>query len=56
MELPRTPLPCTGVKIASASAYFHGFGVARQGPWITRVNRLPTEHHVIVPTRISGWR
>src|SRR5215211_7617161 len=25
----------TGVKIASAEAHFHGFGVARQGPWIT---------------------
>ena len=28
------------MKIASAAARFHGFGVARQGPWITWVNRL----------------
>jgi hypothetical protein len=28
----------TDVKIASAAAHFHGFGVARQGPWITWVN------------------
>jgi hypothetical protein len=26
------------VKIALAAAHFHGFGVARQGPWDTRVN------------------
>src|ERR671911_1441017 len=26
------------VKIALAAAHFHGFGVARQGPWITWVN------------------
>src|SRR5829696_8762359 len=25
----------TGVKIALVGAHFHGFGVARQGPWIT---------------------
>src|SRR5215207_5078565 len=24
-----------GVKIVSAAAHFHGFGVARQGPWVT---------------------
>jgi hypothetical protein len=24
-----------GVKIALAAARFHGFGVARQGPWVT---------------------
>jgi hypothetical protein len=28
------------VKIALTVAHFHGFGVARQGPWITWVNRL----------------
>jgi hypothetical protein len=27
------------VKIALAAAHFHGFGVARQGPWVTWVNR-----------------
>jgi hypothetical protein len=32
------------VKIVSAAAHFHGFGVARQGPWITRVNRGPCAH------------
>jgi hypothetical protein len=26
------------VKIDSAAAHFHGFGVARQGPWVTWVN------------------
>ena len=30
----------TGVKIASTTAHFHGFGVARQGPWITWVNKV----------------
>src|SRR5215208_52366 len=29
----------TGVKIALAAALFHGFGVARQGPWNTWVNK-----------------
>jgi hypothetical protein len=29
----------TGVKIASATAHFHGFGVAQQGPWVTWVNK-----------------
>ena len=28
------------MKIALAVAYFHGFGVARQGPWITWVNSV----------------
>src|SRR5215211_2027523 len=28
------------VKIVSAVALFHSFGVARQGPWITWVNKL----------------
>jgi hypothetical protein len=27
------------VKIAMAAAHFHGFGVARQGPWNTWVNK-----------------
>ena len=27
------------MKIALATAYFHGFGVARAGPWNTWVNR-----------------
>ena len=38
-ELPRIPIPRTGVKIAFAAALFHGFGVARQGPWLTWVNK-----------------
>src|SRR5215208_169414 len=28
------------VKIALTVAHFHGFGVARQGPWVTSVNRV----------------
>jgi hypothetical protein len=27
------------VKIVSGAAHFHGFGVARQGPWVTWVNK-----------------
>jgi hypothetical protein len=38
-EHPRIPLPRTGVKIALGRLHFHGFGVARQGPWITWVNK-----------------
>jgi hypothetical protein len=38
-EVRRIHLPRTGVKIVSAAAHFHGFGVARQGPWVTRVNK-----------------
>jgi len=38
-ELRRIPLPGTGVKIVSAAAHFHGIGVARQGPWLTWVNK-----------------
>ena len=30
----------TGVIMALAAVHFHGFGVARQGPWITWVNSL----------------
>src|ERR671910_3123680 len=40
-ELRRIYLPGTGVKIALlAAAHFHGFGVARRGPWNTWVNSL----------------
>jgi hypothetical protein len=39
-ELLRMRLPGTGVKLAMAAAHFHGFGVARQGPWVTSVNKL----------------
>src|SRR5215208_143398 len=39
-HLRRIPLLSTGVKIVSAVALFHGFGVARQGPWNTWVNKL----------------
>src|ERR671920_2391099 len=38
------------VKIALGRLHFHGFGVARQGPWITWVNKLP----VNAPNP-SGW-
>src|SRR5829696_6222853 len=38
------------VKIDSAAAHFHGFGVARQGPWITSVNKLPVN-----APHPSGW-
>src|SRR5215208_4209601 len=38
-EVRRILLLGTGVKIALAAAPFHGFGVARQGPWITWVNK-----------------
>src|SRR5688572_29627112 len=41
----------TGVKIALAAAYFHGFGVARRGPWVTSVNKPPAD----VPHPSSGW-
>jgi hypothetical protein len=34
-EVRRMHLLGTGVKIALVGAHFHGFGVARQGPWIT---------------------
>jgi hypothetical protein len=37
-ELQRIHLLGTGVKIVSATAHSHGFGVARQGPWVTWVN------------------
>src|SRR5215212_844583 len=38
-EVRRTRLLGTGVKIALAVALFHGFGMARQGPWNTWVNK-----------------
>ena len=38
-ELRRILIPRTGVKIVSAVALFHSFGVARQGPWVTWVNK-----------------
>jgi hypothetical protein len=38
-EVRRIHLPGTGVKIALAVAHFHGFGVARQGPWVTWVKK-----------------
>jgi ribosomal protein S14 len=41
-ELRRIPILGTGVKIALAAAHFHGFGVARQAPWITWVNKVGT--------------
>src|SRR5215217_3218050 len=37
-EVRRTLLPGTDMKIALTAAHFDGFGVARQGPWITWVN------------------
>jgi hypothetical protein len=37
--LPRIRLLGTGVKIALTAVHFHGFGVARQGPWNTWVNK-----------------
>jgi hypothetical protein len=33
------------VKIALAAAYFHGFGVARLGPWVTSVNKGRRGYH-----------
>jgi hypothetical protein len=38
-EVRRILLLGTDVKIALAAAHFHGFGVARQGPWVTSVNK-----------------
>jgi hypothetical protein len=42
------------VKIDSAATHFHGFGVARQGPWITVEKPLyaPSEH----PSRTQKTR
>jgi hypothetical protein len=53
-ELLRTPLPCTGVKIALATAYFHGFGVARAGPWNTRVNKDYSSRRMMQGLLTSG--
>jgi hypothetical protein len=38
-RLPRIYLLGTGLRIVWAEAHFHGFGVARQGPWNTWVNK-----------------
>ena len=42
----------TGVKMALAAAHFHGFGVARQGPWVTWVNKAKIRNlsDVLPPT------
>jgi hypothetical protein len=49
-ELPRIPILLgTGVKIALAAARFHGLGVARQGPWITWVNKSQRESRGFSP-------
>src|ERR671912_2197488 len=53
-ELRRIPLLGTGVKIAPAAAHFHGFGVARQGPWITWVNKR--SRRVTLPARVAELR
>src|SRR5215212_3359076 len=53
LELRRTPhdgvrllsLLGTGVKIVSGAAHFHGFGVARQGPWVTGVKIVSGAAH-----------
>ena len=42
----------TGVKIALAMSYFHGFAVARQGPWCT-VEKLPC---TLFNTRYGGQK
>src|SRR5215204_1335938 len=41
-RLRRIHLLGTGMKVVWAAAHFHGFGVARQGPWITWVNEDAT--------------
>jgi hypothetical protein len=53
-EVRRIPLPRTGVKIALGRLHFHGFGVARQGPWFTRVNRGQQEPGMLCPGPISS--
>jgi hypothetical protein len=47
-------LPRTGVKIALGRLYFHGFGVARQGPWITRVNKDGQEPEISSTTATTA--
>jgi ABC-type phosphate/phosphonate transport system substrate-binding protein len=43
------------VKIALTVAHFHGFGVARQGPWITRVKKGKSKGWAMgKPTSNSG--
>jgi hypothetical protein len=46
----------TGVKIAFAAAHVHGFGVARQGPWVTSVNKLPLQSWAALDTRSGRLR
>jgi hypothetical protein len=54
-ELRRISLLGTGVKIVSAAAHFHGFGVARQGPWVTRVKKGKSKGWAMgKPTSNSG--
>src|SRR5215217_1526026 len=54
-EVPRRHLPHTGVKIALAAAHFHGIGVARQGPWLTWVNRGKRKSRSHQRARPSIW-
>ena len=59
MRTSENSLPGTGVKIVSAVALFHSFGVARQGPWVTWVNKgkggegLVSPIGTIPPLRLS---
>jgi len=41
------------VKIVSAAAHFHGFGVARQGPWVTWVNKGKKSAEAATPRHFS---
>jgi hypothetical protein len=41
------------VKIALAAAHFHGFGVARQGPWNTWVNETGDTMNKLIGLRTS---
>ena len=52
-EVRRIPLPGTGVKLAPAAAHFHGFGVARQGPWVTWVNSESVRQYRSPPS--TSW-
>jgi hypothetical protein len=42
-EFRRILLLGPGVKIALGRLHFHGLGVARQGPWVTWVNKRDEE-------------
>jgi hypothetical protein len=49
------------VKLAMAAAHFHGFGVARQGPWVTSVNKGKRERRGLLGTlealgALEDWR